>query len=260
MALYHDYHVHSNYSDGRPLPFMIAAAEESSLDAIGFADHCNVSEREAMIEAKHEYGFALDLTYERRRQAIRSLSERTDLTIYDAVEMDYAPAEETRIREFLADAAFDYAIGSVHGIDGLNVQVAANFAEKSDAECRTLVDRYYERLVSLIDSELFEIAAHLDLPERTPELRGYATEAHYAMVAEAFERSSTRPEINAGRVLDDYSDFHPARPFFERLRERGIPFVPGTDSHRPAELRDRLPVLVEEFDDRGLKPTRLPEL
>ena len=80
------------------------------------------------------------------------------------------------------------------------------------------------------------------------------------MVAEAFERSSTRPEINAGRVLDDYSDFHPARPFFERLRERGIPFVPGTDSHRPAELRDRLPVLVEEFDDRGLKPIRLPEL
>ena len=239
---------------------MIAAAEESGLEAIGFSDHCNVSEREAMIEAKHEYGFALDLTYERRWQAIRSLSERTDLEIYDAVEMDYDPAEEARIRDFLAEAAFDYAIGSVHAIDGHNVQVSANFAEKSDAECRELVDRYYETLVSLIDSELFAIAAHLDLPERTPELRGYATEEHYAMVADAFDRSSTLPEINAGRVLDDYGDFHPARPFFEYLRERGIPFVPGTDSHRPAELRDRLPVLAEEFDDHALEAIRLPDL
>jgi histidinol-phosphatase (PHP family) len=239
---------------------MLAAAEEAGLDAVGFADHCNVSEREAMIRTKHEYGFALDSTYERRRQAIASLADRADLRIHDAVEIDYEPADEESIRDFLADADFEYAIGSVHFLEDLSVQSSANFADRSESERAALVDRYYEKLVALIDSELFEIAAHLDLPERTPELRGYATEEHYGTIADAFENSATVPELNAGRVLGDYGDFHPAGPFLEALRERGIPFVPGSDSHRPNHLRDRLPALDSSFDDRALAPTRLPGL
>lgn len=259
MSLRHDYHVHSNYSDGRPLPFMIGAAERAGLDAVGFADHCNVSDREAMIRTKHEYGFALDATYERRRQAISSLSERVDVTIYDAVEVDYDPTDEPRIRDFLATADFDYAIGSVHFVDDVSVQRPSYFAEMDDAERRAIVEDYYAKLVSLIDSELFEIAAHLDLVERTPELRGYVTEDHYAMIAEAFQSSRTIPELNAGRVLGDYGEFHPASPFFEYLRERGVPFVPGSDSHRPSELRDRRSVLAEAFAEHALEPIRLFE-
>jgi histidinol-phosphatase (PHP family) len=255
MDLRQDYHVHSNYSDGYLLPFMIRAAEQAGLDAVGFADHCNVSEREAMIETKHEFGFTLDSTYERRRTAFESLRERTDLRIYDAVEIDYDPADEHAIEEFLAEADFDYAIGSVHFVDDTSIQASAPYTEMTDAEREAVVDQYYEILVSLIDSEYFEIAAHLDLPERTPELRGYATEDHYAMVAEAFEHSSTVPELNAGRALSEYGEFHPATPFAEYLRDRSIPFVPGTDSHRPPELRDRLPALAEAFETRTIDPT-----
>lgn len=259
VPLRHDYHVHSNYSDGRPLLFMLRAAENAGLDAIGFADHCNVSEREAMIETKHEYGFNLDLTYERRRRAIASLADRADLTIYDAVEVDYDPADEPAIREFLADAGFDYAIGSVHFVEDLSVQASAVFAARSDEDRAATVDRYYEKLVSLIDSELFEIAAHLDLPERTPEIRGFTTDDHYAMVADAFADSATIPELNAGRVLGEYGEYHPADPFFEHLRERGVSFVPGSDSHRPGELGDRTAVLTEAFAEHGLEPIRLSE-
>lgn len=260
MALRHDYHVHSNYSDGRPLPFMLAAAEEAGLDAVGFADHCNVSDREAMIRTKHEYGFALDSTYERRREAIESLSKRSDLAIYDAVEVDYDPTDESEIRDFLATAEFDYAIGSVHFVDDVSVQASTHFADRSDDERASVVDRYYGKLVSLIDSELFEIAAHLDLPERTPELRGYATDEHYEVVADALEASVTVPELNAGRALGDYGEYHPANRFFDLLRERSIPLVPGSDSHRSSHLRDRLPALAAEFDERGLGPARLSEV
>jgi len=260
VPLRHDYHVHSNYSDGRPLPFMLAAAEKAGLEALGFADHCNVSAREGMIETKHEYGFNLDTTYERRRRAITSLSERTTIEIYDAVEVDYDPADESEIREFLTEADFDYAIGSVHFVEGVSVQASAHFADRSADERAAVVDRYYEKLVSLIDSELFEIAAHLDLPERTPELRGHATDAHYTMVTDALENSSTVPELNAGRALGDYGEYHPATDFFEYLRERSIPFVPGSDSHRSDHLHDRLPVLSDAFDDRALDPARLDGL
>src|SRR6056297_2801072 len=122
-----DYHVHSTYSDGRFLFQMVRAAAEADLDGVGIADHCSVSDREEIQEQKHLLGFNLDQTYERRREAIERLREETDIAIYDGVEMDYHPDEEQRIRSFLDEAEFQYAIGSVHHLEGVNVHVERYF-------------------------------------------------------------------------------------------------------------------------------------
>ncbi|WP_205254521.1 PHP domain-containing protein [Halorussus rarus] len=111
MTVGHDYHVHSNYSDGTRLPRMLDAAADAGLDAVGFADHCNVAERERLRTVKREHGINLDRTYALRRDAIESLRERYDLRIYDAVELDYDPRDESAIARFLDEADFDYAIG-----------------------------------------------------------------------------------------------------------------------------------------------------
>ena len=259
MSVTHDYHVHSNYSDGTAMPLMVRAAADAGLEAVGFADHCNVSERAALVESKREYGMNLDSTYPFRREGIESLRERSDVVIYDAVELDYDPREESEIAAFLDEADFDYAVGSVHRVEGTNVQTSRPFADLSDAERRAVVDDYYDALADLVESELFEIAAHADLVERTPELRGYTTADHHAMVADAFAASRTVPELNAGRALGDYGEFHPAADFRDALRERGVAFVAGSDSHAPDELRDRIPALETQFDEWGAEPRRLFE-
>ena len=252
-----DYHVHSNYSDGFFLPRMVRAAADAGLSGVGFADHCNVSERERARREKRAYGFNLDMTYGRRREAIERLREEYDLAIYDAVEMDYDPREEERIAAFLADAGFDYAVGSVHAVDGRNVQRASLFEDASEAERRDVVDTYYDALVALVESELFDVAAHVDLLERTEPLRGYATEGHYERVADAFERSCTIPELNAGRVLRDYGEFHPAPRFLDLLHERGVPVTLGTDSHSPRQLRERVDTIREYLGDADWDPATL---
>jgi len=127
----------------------------------------------------------------------------------------------------------------------------------AERERRKLVDDYYERLADLVASELFDIAAHPDLVERTPELRGYTTPDHYAMVADAFRNSRTVPEINAGRVRRDYGEFHPASDFRATLRERGVRFVAGSDSHEPAEVKQRKGELDDHFAERETEPVRL---
>ncbi|MCU4974522.1 PHP domain-containing protein [Halobacteria archaeon AArc-m2/3/4] len=258
MTLPADYHAHSNYSDGRPLPSMVAAAADAGLEAIGITDHCNVSSRELPQRAKRKLGFNLDQTYGRRREALRSLREQAPesnpITIYDAVELDYDPRDESEIERFLEDAAFDYTIGSVHVVDDANIFDREYFAAKSESELQDLVAEYYDKVVALIESELFDVVGHVDAIERTPELRGYTTQAHYERVAEALEFSPTVPEINAGRVLEEYGHFHPAPAFLEAIQGRDVQFVPGTDSHRPAELLDRLPVLEERFADLDLEP------
>ena len=255
----YDYHAHTNYSDGAFLRWMVDAAADAGLDGIGFADHCNVSPEPNARRHKRAFGFNLDLTYERRREAIEAVREDVDVDVFDAVEMDYDPAHEAAIGEFLDDAGFDYAVGSVHDLDGANVHTRSHFADKPEAERRELVDRYFEKLVSLVESELFAIAAHPDLIERNPHLRGFATEAHYAAVADALRDSRTVPEINAGRLLDDYGEFHPAPAFLDRLVDAGVAVTVGTDSHEPDAIAPRVREIETELDRRGLEAVRLDE-
>jgi len=254
-----DYHTHSTYSDGRFLWAMCEAAEAAGLDAIGFADHCNVSSREAQMRAKKALGFNLDVTYERRRDAIQAMRDRFGVAVYDAVEMDFDSRDVGAIRSFLETAEFDYAVGSVHHLEGVNVHIRPYFAQQSEEKRRALVDRFYEKVVALVESELFEVAAHLDLVERNPALRGFSTEDHYRAVAEALEASRTVPEVNAGRVHDDYGEFHPAPEFLSVLRAHDVPFVLGSDGHSPEEVRERVPALETFVAERDLDVADLDE-
>jgi histidinol-phosphatase (PHP family) len=254
-----DYHTHSTYSDGSFVWSMCRAAEDAGLDAVGIADHCNVSVDERQSRRKKAMGFNLDLTYERRREGIEAVRESFDLRVFDAVEMDYEPEDEGAIGAFLEEAGFDYAIGSVHVLDGMNVHVESHFARKSETERRELVDRYFEKLVALAESELFEVAAHPDLLERNPAFRGLATGAHYRRAAEAFADSRTVPELNAGRVLSAYGELHPNGAFLDTLLDHGVGVTVGTDSHDPDEIGPRVDRLVSALDERGLEPIEIIE-
>ncbi|PSP83377.1 histidinol-phosphatase [Halobacteriales archaeon QS_1_68_17] len=249
-----DYHVHTNYSDGSFLYNMVAAAADAGLDGVGIADHCVVSERDGPRGQRRRLGFPLDEVYERRRAAIADVREWFGIDIYDAVEMDYDPRDETEIRAFLDEAGFDYAVGSVHWIDGVNVHAERYFADCSERERRAAVDEYFEKLVALVESELFEVAAHLDLVERNPPLQGCATEDHYRAVAGALADSRTVPELNAGRVLDDYGRFHPHPDFLSVLREYDVPLTVGSDSHEPGEIGPRVDRIGSFLAERGIEP------
>ena len=251
----YDYHVHSLYSDGGHFEPMLSAAAEAGVSAVGFADHCNLAGDAAGRRERARYGRNFDLTYERRREALAALDEETELTIFDAVEVDYEPELETEIAEFLAAADFDYALGSVHYVGDQHVFPYDPF-DGGETARRAFVDDYYDTVVSLVDSELFEIAAHVDIVESHPALSGLTTCEHAEMVADAFERSRTVPELNAGRFEDDDkpASFHPEGRVFEMLLERGIEFTLGSDAHRPGDFAERIPALRERADRYGLEP------
>lgn len=255
----YDYHVHSNYSDGGFLSSMVEAAEDAGLDGVGFADHCAVSQGATFERARTRFGFNLDLTYERRRRAIEAFREETDLAVFDAVEMDYHPDGEAAIRSFLDGAGFDYALGSIHVLDGRSIQSPGAFADYSPDQRRAAVDRYFDRLVALAESELFEVAAHPDLVERNPALRDVPTGAHYRRAAEAFARSRTVPEVNAGRVLGEYGEFHPHPDFLDALVEAGTAVTVGTDSHRGDEIEPRMDALEAFLREHGIEAVRIYE-
>lgn len=256
----YDYHVHSTYSDGSFLGWMVDAAEEAGLDGVGIADHLVVSERAEQRHRRRRDGLNLDRTHDRRRAAIESVRDEYAVEVFDAAEVDYHPADEAAIESFLADANFDYAVGSVHLVDGVNVHVA------DPADPAAYVDRYVELVEAMLDSELFAIAGHVDLPERNANLRGALDDEHYRRLADAFARSRTVPEVNAGRANREVDHpgasaaegfFHPLPDFLAALRDRDVSVVPGTDAHDPGDLVERADLLADRFADAGLDLARV---
>ena len=249
----YDYHVHSTYSDGAEMAEMAEAAEAAGLEGLGFADHCNVS----ATEPGTTLGYDLDETYGERRRELRALRESVDLRLVDAVEMDYRPEDEERIEAFLEEAEFELAIGSVHHVGRRDVATPAPFVDDPEDALGEFVDRYYDLVVDLIGSELFDVVAHLDLTERNPQLRGYGSEDHYRRVAAAFDDSRTVPELNAGRVFRGPEEIHPHPAFLDVLQGAGVAFATGTDSHVPEEIGERVAYIEDVVAERSIETVDL---
>jgi len=234
-----DVHTHTTYSDGSDLTAMIVAAEAAGLSALGLTDHCIVVDDEFGRRAKYD----LVETYQQRREDIDTARESTDLRLYDAAEVSYVEGAESETAAFLDVAEFAYTIGSVHFAGQYTYTSERQYVDADASQRRAAVERYYDALVALIDSELFEVVGHLDLPERIPALRRHTTRTDYERVAQALADSRTVPEVNAGRVHRSLGRVHPDPGMFELFTEQGIQFVLGSDSHTPAELSQRISVL-----------------
>jgi len=251
-----DIHTHTRFSDGSELSSMIEAAEQASLDGIGLTDHCILTDDDF---GRHEQ-FDLDDTYDQRRKRIEAARTQTDLRVYDAVEMSYVPDDTERIESFLTTAGFEYAIGSVHFAAGYDYTADVQYIDATDEQRREAVACYYDALVELIDSELFDIVAHVDLPERLETLRGYSRPHDYERVAAALADSRTVPEINAGRVTGSLGRPHPNPDMLSQFTEYGVTFGLGTDSHTPDEITTRVPKLRELVDQSDINVVRISEL
>lgn len=241
----YDLHTHSTYSDGSDLRAMVEAAADAGLAGIGVTDHCTLIDDGFGMADRFDF----ERTYERRRAEIESLRAAYDIEIYDGVELCYTPSIEDRIDAFLERAGFDYAIGSVHFADDYFYSTGAGTGE-TRAEKRAAIDRYFERQIALVESGLFDVIAHLDLPNRLPELRDLATPEHYRRLADTLRESPTVPEINAGRTDRDYGTVHPDPDYLEIFDD--MAFVPASDAHRPHEVAARGAALESVFADHGI--------
>ncbi|WP_434521099.1 PHP domain-containing protein [Halorubrum sp. AS12] len=251
-----DIHTHTTFSDGSDLSTMVGAAEDAGLNGIGLTDHCIVTADAFGRRSKYD----LVETYERRRELIETVRTDVDVSLYDATEMSYVERDVDAIREFLRTADFDYTVGSVHFAGEYDYTSDAPYVDVSAEARRAAVERYYDAVVSLVESELFDVLGHLDLPERLETLRGHSRPNDYDRVATALAASRTVPEVNAGRINRSLGRLHPNPSMFSRFEDHGVEFVLGSDSHRPDELTDRVPALQASIDDATIELVEINEV
>jgi len=222
-----DYHVHSTFSiDGRSsIEDTCEMALRSGLGEIGFTEHMDFEPEEP------GYGF---LRYSEYSSAIAMVREKFEgrLTIRKGVEVDYQSRYVEAITEWLRGKEFDFAVGSVHFVNGK----AIDLGNMDEETLRTLYPDYCREAILSIKSELFEVIGHFDLISSFCQIPSEVKRKYTPSVIEALLDSKVYLEVNSRGFREGKKDTVPGRDILRDFFKKGGRRISiGSDAHS-AEL------------------------
>jgi histidinol-phosphatase (PHP family) len=242
------YHNHSTWSDGKAsIAELIARARELSVDELGISDHYVLHPRGVEMSWAMRAD-ELDL-YISEIESHRGLSGPV---VRLGLEVDWFPGHGEAIREALRGRPFDYLIGSVHDVDGFVIDGSARAWEKLSAEERDEVHRrYWINMKSLVESGIFDIAAHLDLPKKFGYLPRKWPDREVNEALDALAEAGTIVELNTAGWHKPCADGYPSIDILKACRARGIAVTISADAHEPDHLLRDFPRAAQRLQNAG---------
>lgn len=224
-----DYHMHSRVSfDGHDTGRAMAlAAVDAGLQEICFTDHIDYDPMNTMGD------MAFDTACYNAEYDGLSVP---GLKIRRGMEFGMTRDNVSQFRQDLKRREFDFVLGSIHFVDGLDVYFREFWQGKTvwQAERRCLE----ETLACVQMHDDFDVLAHLTYIGKTlahPSPRPVPYEQHAELIDEILStlaRNGKGLELNTSG-LDRCGGFLPTADYFRRFRELGGKIVTvGSDAHR----------------------------
>jgi histidinol-phosphatase (PHP family) len=245
-----DYHIHTDFSDGRSAPEDFAAAAiKAGLDEIGFSDHLTLTGE----NQKWSIDPGRLPEYFNR---IHDLGRNTQhIKILAGIEADYLPGKENEIQGILTSYPFDYVLGSVHYMGTETVDLGREFYEGKNID--RLFENYFQLVAAAAASGLFDIIAHPDLIR----IYGYRYSKDpvplYRNLAKTFRSHDVAFEINTNGRNKPLGDFYPDRRFLHLFAEEGVPLCINSDAHMPSRVGQHFSEARQLALDAGFTETAL---
>jgi histidinol-phosphatase (PHP family) len=220
-----DYHVHAlahgEYkADHAWLSSFVDQACRMGIIEMGFSEH-------------DEFMAGLDLNI--FQQVKKERQQEIDLRL--GIEIDYFPGMEKEIAEKLSQANFDYAIGSVHYIDGWAFDHPDYKQGFDDRDIDEIYFRYAQILAQMVSSKMFDIVGHIDLvkiwghrPQRQIDMD------YFFPVLKEIKRTGMVVEINSAGLRKPVGELYPSGNLLAKLYDMNIPITLGSDAHHPQQM------------------------
>lgn len=225
-----DYHMHTTVSfDGKDdAKAMLAAAEAGGLKEICFTDH---------IDYTPEMDMVFDLA--RYRSAYDDLRSEK-LLIRRGVEYGLTPENQAQMKADLKRYEYDFVIGSVHLVDGLDVYLQPYWVDKTPEQG---VKRYLEQMLECVRiHDDYDVLGHLTYisKARGNPARALISYDTYPRLFDEILRELVRHEkgmeLNTSGV-DRCGGYLPTMEYFQRFHDLGGRIVTvGSDAHDAARV------------------------
>jgi len=249
-----DYHVHTSYT----------------WDAKGnVEDYCKIAENkgiEEIVFTNHFIPFLLNIPkgsitkdgIEKNFKEIEEANKKYNLKIKIGLEIDYNIAYEKIIENILNEYQFDFILGSIHFIDGIDIignQASIFFKDKSMHEA---YERYFLELKKLSESGLVDVLAHPDYIRRSAIKyygRDFIFENNKEIIEELIDsmiKNDVGLEVNTSGYRHGLNDSFPKLEFLKFCFKKGLRKITiGSDAHSPEYLASYLDKGIEKIKSVG---------
>ncbi len=220
--MYPDYHMHTNFSDGRDThEDMLASALMKGVSEIGFSDHISVK----------PIGWSMDLfSIPLMIETVGLIKEKsTNVAVKLGAEVDYIAGKEKQIAELLKQIPLDYCIGSVHFMDDWNFDT--DIAPYDQININSFYRNYFDLVQRSAKSGLYDIIGHCDLAKKFAYHPSIKLDKLYEETAKVFRDYGITYELNTSGKNKPCAEFYPSINFIEILHHYKVPVTLGSDAH-----------------------------
>jgi histidinol-phosphatase (PHP family) len=237
-----DYHSHICEA---PIDEMLASAAEKGVREYGISEHIfQLDEGHPIFPLIEDEGIRFSRAW--YVETCREWAARTPVTIRLGLEVDFVPGTEDLVAGVLDGVEWDYLIGSVHDIDGVDLFA---YLPETEEDGQRLWRRYYELSVAAVESGMFDVLAH---PVRNMVRNPYVppdVDDLLVAVAEAAARNRVALELNG-----EDTRHWPAmvRSLARACGSAGCAVSLGSDAHRPATVAQTLQLATSIAAEAGV--------
>lgn len=231
-----DCHIHSGFSfdSEADTEEMIRSAIEKGLEAVCFTEHEEIDfvydGRELVIDTED---------YFRRLDALRE-AYRGQIEVRTGIELGLQPQIGGKLAAYAETYPFDFVIGSVHVIEGMDPYYPEYFEKYEDGA--GYLRAFEETLADLQAFDGFDSLGHLDYIVRygKRQTEEYSYRRYADLIDEILRTLAERGkglELNTAGLKYGLPFAHPHPDILRRFRELGGEILTvGSDAHRPEHI------------------------
>lgn len=245
-----DYHVHTKlckHACGE-IGEYIDASIKRGMKSIAITDHApDPSGYDA--QCRMEPG-----EFEYYKKTVLSNRDRMEGGVLFGIEADYYEGCEKNIAPLLESNSFDLILGSVHYIGDWSFD-NPDFIHIWESSDVTGVWRSYFKIIrKLVETRMFHILAHLDLPKKFGYRPPENEIAEMAKpVLDLIAEHGMVVELNTAGLRWPAREIYPSTAILAMACERGIPVCFGSDSHCPNETGHEFDKALKTAKEAGYK-------
>lgn len=241
-------HNHTVWSDGEEeMAVMIRAARDAGLAVFGISDHW-VCRPDGLVEDWAMPAHRLP-DYVEALLAFRQQLETDSFRLLIGLEVDFFEENAAEVMAHLAQFPLDYTIGSAHFVGTFPVDHTREdwLQLGGQRHIDDIYHAYWQKLLHLCQSGLYDLVGHLDLPKKFAFRPSYDDGPEIEAVLQALRDSGMAMELNTAGWAKDCRDAYPAAAIVARAQHLGIPIAISTDSHHPSHIGRFVPQALQRL-------------
>lgn len=168
-------------------------------------------------------------------EAVLSAKDR-GLPVLLGLEVDFIPGTEEAVAELLAPYPWDYLLGAVHWVGGWAIDTSECAPEFERRGVKRAWEEYFELVVEMIGSGIFDVVAHVDLCKKYGYRPAQEPRDLYRAVVQSVSAQEMAVEVSSQGLRNPAAEVYPAPQFLRMFEQEGVEITLASDGHRPREV------------------------